>query len=283
MSLKSEIKKDLEKYNISPKKYLGQNFLISPWVYKKILTTSDLSPDDEVLEVGAGLGCLTLLLSQRCKKVIAIEKDKEMFKILVEKTRARKNIVCILADARKFNPEKYGLKIKKYKIVANLPYYLTSFFLRIFLERYPPKEMILLIQKEVAKKIIAANKKESLLSLSVKFFAQPQIVTFIGKENFWPQPKIDSALVRLKIREEPLLENNEKKLFFKIIHAGFSSPRKKIKNNLSRILDTRILDKRTLDKILKEANISPNSRSEDVPLKSWISFTKFFSSAKIKK
>jgi len=276
MDLKTEIKKELEKYNISPRKYLGQNFLISTWVYKKILEAANLSLEDKVLEVGAGLGYLTLLLSQKCKKVIAVEKDREIFKVLVEKTKTRKNIVCIRTDVRKFNPEESELKIKKYKIVANLPYYLTSFFLKIFLEKYPPRKMTLLIQKEVAEKIIATNKKESILSLSVKFFAEPQIIAFTGKENFWPQPKIDSAILNLNLRERLLFNN--KKLFFEILKLGFSHNRKKLISNLSSQFP-----KETILKIFRAINAPANCRPEDLSLSQWISLTRFFSFVKIKK
>lgn len=275
MSLKKEFQKNLKDYQVSPKKYMGQNFLISERIYRKIVEAANLSKKDEVLEVGGGIGYLTNLLAQKAKRVLSVEKDKSLSKILKETTKENKNVKIIEGDIRYFNPLEYGLKKRKYKIVANLPYYLTSFFLRTFLEKYPPKSMVLLVQKEVAERIVAKNKKESLLSLSVKFFSLPKVISLVKKENFWPKPKVDSAILELKIKKKTLVNPKD---FFSLLKIGFSSPRKKLIKNLSRKFK-----REKIEKIFQELNIPSKSRAEDLSLENWISLTKILSSDKIKK
>ena len=229
LTSKKFIKNLLKKYNIYPSKILGQNFLISKEVLKKILDTANLKSKDVVLEIGPGIGTLTKELAKKVKQVIAVEKDSKMIKILKETLRDLKNIELIQEDILK-----YDFKSQvPYKIVANLPYYITSPVLRKFLEiGSKPKEIILMIQKEVAQRIVASPPNMSILAISVQFFAKPEIISFVSKNCFWPQPKVNSAILKISqiSMDLPPIDTD---LFFKIVRAGFAQPRKQLVNSLS--------------------------------------------------
>ncbi|MCP6719172.1 MAG: 16S rRNA (adenine(1518)-N(6)/adenine(1519)-N(6))-dimethyltransferase RsmA, partial [Patescibacteria group bacterium] len=230
MNLK-DVKNLCKKYGIRPLKRLGQNFLIDEMALEGIIKASNLSKSDIVLEIGPGLGNLTLELAKNVKKVVAIEKDKEMIKILKEVLGDSniKNVEIIQKDVLKFDPQ-YKILSAKYKLVANLPYYITSPVIRKFLElKKPPRLMVLTLQKEVAQRICSKPPKMSILSVSVQFYAQPEIISFISKESFWPQPKVDSAIIKIvphkiKVPWSPEIRDQ----FFRIVKAGFSQPRKQL-------------------------------------------------------
>lgn len=279
------IKSLLEKHNIRPSKGLGQNFLISEFVLNKIIETAELNKDDIVLEIGPGVGNLTKELSKKARRVLAIEKDRSMLKILSESLKpARsatdvagedyKNVQIIEGDALKFDPEKYNLKNKEYKIVANIPYYLTSPLIRKFLETpIGPSEMILMIQKEVAKRICSNPPDMSLLAVSVQFYADPQIMHNVPSECFFPKPKVDSAVIKIIPKDHK--ENNkiDTGLFFKIAKAGFSHPRKQLINNLSNSL---LKDKKQIEEWLLKSKIDPKRRAETLSIDDWKNLTKSF-------
>jgi len=276
MGLK-EIKKLLKKYKISPAKRLGQNFLIDEKVLRKIIEAASPSNDDIVLEVGSGIGNLTLELAERVKKVITIEKDPKMVEILTGLLDCWnvRNVEVVKEDILKLDPKPYALKF--YKIVANIPYYLTSPLIRKFLEeKYPPKEMILMVQKEVARRICARPPDMSLLAVSVQFYAKPEIISFVSKKSFWPSPKVDSAIIRI-IPRETLWRSDLHNLFFRVAKAGFSQPRKQLINNLSKELK---MDKEKVKNWLLKNSIQPTQRAETLTIENWINLTKSF---KIKK
>ncbi len=266
----NEVKKLLSQYRICPSKRLGQNFLISDKILEKIIKTALLSKKDSILEIGAGIGNLTSKLAERAGRVIAIEKDQRMANILKKVLKKFKNVKIINKDVLKLDIN--NLKLKNYKVVANIPYYLTSRLIRNLLEREnPPKQIILMVQKEVAQRICPKNKKMNLLALSVWFYTNPKIVSFVSKKSFWPRPNIDSAIIQLDIRKEKRKVN--KKIFFKIIKAGFSQPRKKLVNSLSNGL------KWNKDKTkiwLKENRINPETRAENLNIKDWFKLTRNF-------
>jgi len=192
-----DVKILLKKYGIRPLKSLGQNFLVNERVFDRIIRAAELSSNDIVLEIGPGIGNLTLRLGERVKKVIAIEKDKKMCEVLknVLENQNVKNIKIINQDALKLDFNQYIQK--SYKLIANLPYYITSPVIRKFLElKKPPESMILMVQKEVAQRICAKPSKMSLLAVSVQFYAKPKIISYISKKSFWPRPKVDSALLK---------------------------------------------------------------------------------------
>jgi len=294
MELK-EIKNWLKKYNIRPSRRLGQNFLIDEKVLRKIIEAAELSKDDIVLEVGPGIGNLTAELAKRVKKVIAIEKDQKMVEILKELLEGWKvrNVKIVKADILKFSPKIYNLKSKIYKVVANIPYYLTSPLIRKFLENtgVQPLQMVLMVQKEVAQRIVARPPDMSILAVSVQFYAKAEIISYISKKSFWPQPKVDSAIIKIK----PLINTDKRlinaDLFFKIVKAGFSQPRKQLINNLSKNLKVdelklistrrslalaRVIDKIKVRDWLLKNKIQPAQRAETLDIEDWQNLTKSF-------
>src|SRR3989344_3180155 len=183
------------------KKYLGQHFLKNKKILEEMARAAELSKKDIVLEVGPGRGTLTEILAARAKKVIAVEKDRDLIPVLREKFRDYKNAEIIEGDilAKAVKPPLGGLTAKSYKIVANIPYYITSRFLRIFLSnsKVRPKLMVLMLQKEVAERICAKPPRMSLLALSVQLYAKPEIIRRVSKGQFSPPPKVDSAIIKI--------------------------------------------------------------------------------------
>ena len=267
-----------KKYHLKPNKRLGQNFLISQKVLRRIIQTAELSKKDIVLEIGPGLGALTQELAQRAKKVIAVEKDKRMVEILKNTLKDRQNIEIIhgdILDIIRDSPSDTVLDSRtvseglSLKIVANIPYYLTSPLIRLFLElKTPPQEMILLIQKEVAQRICAKPPKMSLLAVAVQFYSQPKIISYVSKKSFWPQPKVDSAIIKIGQIKKPKNINQEK--FFRIAKAGFTSPRKQLINNLSQKLN---LDREEIKKALTQCHLDIQVRAENLSVEDWINLS----------
>jgi len=262
------IKELLKKYKARPSKRLGQNFLIDKSVLQKIIETADLKSSDFILEIGPGIGNLTQELAKKAKKVIAVEKDLKLAEILKELLDCWniKNVRIVNKDILKLDPKPSTLK--SYKIVANLPYYIVSPVIRKFLEsKYPPESMILMVQKEVAQRICARPPEMSLLAVSVQFYAQPEIISYVSKKSFWPQPKVDGAVIKLKVESQKLKVNKE--LFFGIVKAGFIQPRKQLINNLSQLGQ-----KEKIKIWLLKNNIQPSQRAETLSVKDWIRLTK---------
>ena len=255
------IKEILSNYQAKPSKGLGQNFLINKNVLEKIIDGANISPDDFILEVGPGIGTLTQELAKKAKKVLAIEKDETMIEILKETLKDFDNVEVVQGDILKFDnplPEKY-------KIIANIPYYLTSPLIRKFLEQDArPEEMILMLQKEVAQRICSNPPKMSLLAVSVQFYADAKIVSPVSKSCFWPAPKVGSAIIKIVPQEK---HNIPADLFFKVVKAGFSQPRKQLAGNLSKSLE---LDKEKTAGWLQKNNIDPKQRAETLSINDWV-------------
>ena len=259
---KTQIREQLRKYNIRPNKLMGQNFLINENTLKKIIKAANLNKNDTVLEVGPGLGILTKELAEKAKKVMTIEKDEKIVEALREELEEYKNIEIICGDILKYNFESF----ENYKVVANIPYYLTSHLIRTLLElENQPEEITIMIQKEVAQRICASIPRMNLLSVSVQFYGNPEIISIIPKEDFWPEPKIDSAIIKITNIKKP--KNINIKKFFKLIKAGFSSPRKQLANNLSNNLN---LNKEEIKKALAECNLNIQARASNLEIKDWI-------------
>lgn len=271
ISTKIEVKNLFQEAGLRPSKGFGQNFLVDKSILKRIVEAAEISPKDTILEIGPGLGILTQELAQRSKMVIAVEKDPKMCEILEELLKGWnvRNIKIINGDILKLSPIPSALK--NYKVVANLPYYITSPVIRKFLEsENPPEEMILMVQKEVAQRICAAPPNMSLLAVSVQFYAEPKIIFYVSKKSFWPQPKVDSAIIKISEIENYKLKIN-KDLFFTIVRAGFSQPRKQLLNNLSKGLE---LNKESVKTWLLKNKITPNRRAETLNVGDWIKLTK---------
>jgi 16S rRNA (adenine1518-N6/adenine1519-N6)-dimethyltransferase len=276
----SLISKNLKKYKIRPSKRMGQNFLIDKGVLRKIIEAGDLSPEDVVLEIGPGLGILTLELAKKVKKVIAVEKDRTLYQILEGILQGRKinNVKLINADILKIQDSK--LKIQNYKLLANLPYYISSPIIRKFLEtKEKPELMVLMVQKEVAQRICAKPGEMSLLSVSVQFYSQPKIITYVSKKSFYPQPKVDSAILKIIPKLIPKIDSQK---FFQIVKIGFSSKRKMLINNLSKKLKMaeppQAYQKSKIKNLFKKMGINPKIRAENLSIKDWLKlFHEFYS------
>lgn len=269
---------------IVPKKSLGQNFLINPRILDKIVAAAEITKEDIVLEVGPGTGNLTKKLAEKvlgqgsgqAGRVIAVEKDRRLIEFLKSKLSENSAIAgkseIIEGDILKLKIKKLKLGNFGYKIVANIPYYITSRFLRkVFAEWPKPKLIILTVQKEVAQRIVAKPPHMNLLAVSIQFFAEPQIVSYISKNNFRPRPKVDSAIIKLRPKEKLPTDDPEK--FFKIAKAGFSGKRKQLINSLSHKLE---LSKNEALKILNKAGLNPESRPEELNIQNWLDITKYF-------
>ncbi len=266
------IKELLSKNEARPSKGLGQNFLIDKNILNKIIEAADIKPTDTILEIGPGMGTLTQELAKYAKKVVTIEKDKKMSVILEETLKDFKNVEIIYADALK---EK--IDIQNYKVIANIPYYITSPIIRKFLEsEYTPELIVLMIQKEVAKRICSKPPDMNLLAVSVQFYAKPEIVSYVSKNCFWPAPKIESAII--KITPAVQKENIEADLFFEIAKAGFVQPRKQLVNNLTTLksLNGVKLDKYNVTSWLSKNNLKPSQRAETLSIEDWINLAQNF-------
>lgn len=268
------VKNILEKFNAKPKKGLGQNFLIDKNILQKIIDAANINPEDTILEVGPGVGTLTQELAKKAKQVIAVEKDETMVKILKENLKDFKNIEIIQGDILKIDYlkliENCKFKIENYKVVANIPYYLTSPLIRKLLEaKLPPTDLVLMIQKEVAERICSKVPDMNLLAVSVQFYADPKIVFNVSKNSFWPIPKVDSAVIKITPRSQTSREAGgptSPDLFFRIVKAGFSQPRKQIGGNLSKMLK---IEKKKVDELLTKNNLSPTQRAETLTIQDW--------------
>jgi len=281
------IKELLSKYEAKPSKGLGQNFLIDKNILNKIVSAADLKPTDVILEVGPGLGTLTKELAENGGKIVAVEKDETMIKILEETLSGYKHIEVINGDILEIDPLPNA---KNYKVVANIPYYLTSPLIRKFLEsENPPTEIILMLQKEVAQRICpstslraGAKPKMNLLAVSVQFYAEPKIISYVSKNCFWPTPKIDSAIIKITpfgtAQGRPPKYDISPDLFFKIVKAGFSQPRKQLLGNLSKGLK---INREKIIKWIAKSKINPTQRAETLSIKDWINLTNTLNDIKI--
>ena len=269
MSLRKQIKVICKNYSILPLRKQGQNFLINPYVIKKIINTADLNKNDKVLEIGSGFGALTIQIAQHVKKIIGIEINKKIFQALKEQVKDYKNIIIIQDDILKVNINDLKLKNYKYKIIANLPFNITGLVLKQFLSQKPkPESMILILQKQVGQRIVAKPGKMSLLSCSVQFYSSPYIVYNISKNNFYPKPKVDSILIKLNLFKKPLFKNEAR--FFNIIKAGFLHPRKYVINNL---IKSGIINKEDLIKIFNILGLNTKIRAQELSINDWIKLT----------
>lgn len=256
------------------KKSLGQNLLKDKNQIGKIVAFSGIDKKDTILEIGPGLGALTLEMAPKVKKVICIEKDKEMvssLEVILEEKRV-KNVKIINEDILSlFKKGKLDIPgLKKYKVVANIPYYLTSFLIRNLLEiKNLPEDIFLIIQKEVGERICSKPGNMSILSVSVQYYSEPKILMNIPRGCFVPSPKVDSVLIRITPKGVRRDDN-----FFKIVKAGFSHPRKQLIGNLSNELK---IGREEIKKWLEDNDLKPGERAETLSLEQWENLTEYLS------
>jgi len=281
---KSEVKALLKKYNSKPEKHLGQHFILSKKSLDLMIAVAEIKKNDTIIEIGPGLGTLTERLAETGANIIAIEKDSLMVEILKETMANYKNVKIIQADARQILISDINNAIidigyqYKYKIVANLPYNAATFLIRQWLEsENPPQMMVLMIQKEVARRIVAKPPHSNLLGMSVQFYADTKIIDYVKKESFWPKPKVDAAIIKITPKKNELaaftgdrkqiMTGNAKEIFFKILKAGFSQPRKQLIGNFAKKLN---IPKEKIILIFKNLKISETARAENLGLDQWL-------------
>ena len=253
------------------KKSLGQNFLKSETALRNIAKAGEIKKEDVILEIGPGKGALTERLLEHAGLIIAVEKDRELFeflKIKFAKEINSRSLVLIHGDILKFNIiEVLRQGLKTYKVIANIPYNITGAILKKFLtENNQPELMILMVQHDVAKRILARNRKESILSISVKMYGEPKIVMKVGARYFSPTPKVDSAVISIKNISRKIFQENklDENKFWEIVKTGFAHKRKKLSSNLKTL---KYIGNSCVDKL-------GNKRAEDLSLEDWIYLAK---------
>lgn len=266
----------LRRYGIRPSKGLGQSFLVDKGVLERIIEASDLAADDIVLEVGPGTGLLTRRLAQVAHAVVAIELDRKMFPILEETLRGCSNVHLVQGDILELDPVAEIIKavgtanerVLRYKVVANLPYYITSAALRHLLgARVRPEQLVVMVQREVARRIMASPGELSLLAISVQVFGAPEIAYYVPARAFFPRPKVDSALLRVRVYEQSRVPVELQERFFRIVHAGFSQKRKQLHNSLAHAL---CVPHEGVLAALAEAGIAPDRRPQTLSIEEWL-------------
>jgi 16S rRNA (adenine1518-N6/adenine1519-N6)-dimethyltransferase len=256
----------LRAYGLQPKKSLGQNFLVDPSGLDKVMQAAGLSPEDTVLEIGAGLGSLTVLLAQTVRRVIAVEIDRGLIAPLTEAVSEYDNVQIVEGDILKIPPEELNLG-EAYLVVANIPYYISSAIIRRLLEtQNRPARIVLTVQQEVAERICAKDGKFSLLALSVQVFGVPRIQARIAAGCFYPAPDVDSAVLSITLYPQPLIATEELDTFFRLARAGFSQKRKTLRNTLSAGLG---LPAAQAESLLAAAGIDPRRRAETLSIAEW--------------
>ena len=256
----------LRAHGLSPKKSLGQNFLIDNTALEKIAAAAGLTPDQTVLEIGPGLGSLTRHLAQAAARVVAVELDQNLIPVLQEVLAPWDNVTLIHGDMLEINPAEL-IDQAGYAVAANIPYYITSALIRHLLEApVKPARIVLTVQREVAERICAAPGDLSLLALSVQVYGQARVAARIPAGAFYPPPQVDSAVVRIDLYPQPLIPTHRLDDFFTLIKAGFSQKRKTLRNSLAGGLRCSGDHAAAL---LTAAGIDPQRRAETVSIEEW--------------
>ena len=256
----------LQKYQVQPKKSLGQNFLVDPNGLNKVVQAAKVSSEDTVLEIGAGLGSLTYLLAQQSRQVVAVELDTRLIASLREALAGFTNVTICEGDMLKLSPDVL-IDAERYVVVANIPYYITSALIRHLLEaNHKPTRMVLTVQQEVAERILARDGKMSLLALSVQVYGKPELKARIPAGCFYPPPEVDSAVLSIELYQEPLVPSGSLDLFFKLAHAGFAQKRKTLRNTLAAGMNE---SPAWAEKLLTAAGIDPQRRAETLSMQEW--------------
>ncbi len=286
--LLTQTRRQLRQFNLKARKGLGQHFLIDEEVLKLIISAAELTTTDIIMEIGPGLGMLTKELARQAGWVITVELDSKLAAILKQTLTSFSNVSITNKDILEIDPAAL-LKEQKarfpavinspfnYKVVANLPYYITSPILRHFLEASAkPQIMVIMMQKEVAEAIVAEPGQMSVLSISVQFYGKPMIISYVPAKCFYPVPKVDSAILRVELYSQPAVAVTDTTSFFELVRAGFSASRKQIGNSLAQGLR---LPKGEVLPLLEKAGIVPQRRAETLTLDEWAQLWQIFTRA----
>lgn len=284
MNLKEETKYLMQKYHISANKNLGQNFLIEEQVVESIVAASQIEEHDIVIEIGPGLGTLTQKLLQKAKKVIAIELDNRMIEILKDRFALYDNLILLNEDVLKINFDKLleeqNAKKEQVKIVANLPYYITTpIVMKLLEDKVPAISITVMVQKEVADRLIElpGQKNTGAITYCVYYYCEPEEILKVPSNSFIPEPQVESKVIKLNIREKPPVELENEQLFFKIIKASFMQRRKTLLNGLS---NSSIASKEILKQILIKMELTENVRGEDLSIEQFAKLANSLNSIK---
>jgi 16S rRNA (adenine1518-N6/adenine1519-N6)-dimethyltransferase len=257
----------MRRFGLRPDKRLGQNFLIDKASLRKVVEAADLHGDETVLEIGAGLGSLTVLLSQSAHKVITVEFDERLIPALEMSIDQLENVRLVVGNILKLDVEDL-LGDQAYCVIANIPYNITSVLIRHLMEsKRPPQTMVLTLQKEVAQRIIAVPGELNLLALSVQVYGVPQVVGHIPSRAFYPQPKVDSSIIHINLHKSPIVPPELLSTVFQLTKIGFNQKRKQLRNSLSAGMG---VEKDVAKKWLRDAAIDPHSRPQELALEKWV-------------
>lgn len=268
-SVINQVRSSLSQYGIHAKKRIGQNFLIDESVLTSIIDAADLQQSDIVVEVGPGLGILTEQIASRVKSLFSIEIDRVLASKLKQKFSHINNVHIVNGDILDVNiAELIGnVLVSGYKVVANLPYYITSPILNYFVRRTPrPSLMVVMVQKEVGESILASQGKMSVLSLNMRIHTVPSLVSYVSPASFFPRPKVYSAILRFDFLERPAVDVENYEAFINFLHSGFASPRKLLKNSLAIGLNISTNESALL---VEKSGIKLDSRPEALTLAQW--------------
>ena len=262
-----ELRNLLYAHDMRPNKSFGQNFLVDRSVLANIVEAAEISASDEILELGAGTGVLTRELAKQARRVVAVELERNMLALLAKMTSNYVNVELLARNLLFVDPaDVFGTA--PYKLVANLPYYITAPTFRHFLESAnPPRLLVVMVQQEVAQRIVAEPGDLSLLAVSIQFYGRPQIIARVPANAFYPAPKVDSAILRVELHAEAPLTAGERDSFFRVVQAGFTERRKQLHNALTRGLHHKNEDIRAW---LQAADIDTSRRAETLSIEEWL-------------
>jgi len=265
----------LREWELRPQKDLGQNFLVDQRVLGQILAAAEISAADTVLEIGPGLGTLTQALAEQARRVVAVELDRQLVAILQDRLQTFPNVQIVTGDILTFDiaellavKQTSGPAERAYKVVANIPYNITSAVLRHLLETpLKPQLIVLMVQKEVAQRITARTGDMSLLSVSVQFYGRPRLIHRVPARAFYPVPKVDSAIIRIDPYPQLPLEPEEIEPFFDVVRAGFGQRRKQLRNSLAHGLR---LSGERITGVLAQAGVDGERRAQTLGIGEWV-------------
>ena len=262
----TDVRQILRRHGLEPRRELGQHFLVDARALARIVAAAELTADDAVLEIGAGVGNLTRPLAASARRVVAVEVDRRFLPVLEAELADCPNVHLVAGDILALDPSDL-MGEGPYKVVANLPYAITSAVLRHLLEaRIPPQRMVMTVQREVAERIVARGGRMSLLAVSVQFYGRPQLLFRLRPGAFYPPPEVESAVVRIDRHPEPPVEVTDVGWFFQVVRAGFSQPRKQLSNSLASGLG---ISPGEAVSALREAGVDPRARAERLSLEDW--------------
>jgi len=262
-----ELRNLLYAHHMRPNKAFGQNFLVDRAILQRIIEAAEIEPNDQVLEVGAGTGVLTRELAKHARRVVAVELERDMLALLAKTTGEFRNVELLERNLLYLDPQEV-FEQEPYKLVANLPYYITAPTFRHFLESgNAPRLLVVMVQYEVAQRIVAGPGDLSLLGVSIQFYGQPKIIAHVPARAFYPAPKVDSAILRVDVRKQVPLTPEQRDSFFRLVQAGFAERRKQLHNSLTHHLHQKNEEVRAS---LTAANIDPSRRAETLSIEDWL-------------